>query len=173
MTRAALGGWQANTIVTLQTGLPYNVYLDNDQANIGQPNGNVQRPNLLHTPAANCSTSFYIKNSGASCIDGSAFEYPEQFTFGNSRRNPLYGPGMELVNASVFKNFPIWERVSFQFRAEAGNLFNHPTLANPNSDMQGGWVASDPTTWGDFGTTTSTRNGTSSRALQLAGKLVF
>ena len=46
-----LGGWQVNAIVTLQTGIPYNVYLDNDQANISQPNGNVQRPDWLHLPS--------------------------------------------------------------------------------------------------------------------------
>ena len=171
--RTALGGWQVNTIVTLQSGLPYNVYLDDDQANVSQPNGNVQRPNWVHVPSANCTTKFYINNSGASCIDGSAFAYPAQFTYGNEKRNPLYGPGLALVNASLFKDFAIWERLRFQFRAEVGNLFNHPALANPNSDMQSGWSPSDPTTWGDFGTVNSVRNGTSSRAIQLAGKIVF
>ncbi len=171
--RTALGGWQVNTIVTLQTGLPYNVYLDDDQANVSQPNGNVQRPNWVHAPSAKCNTKAYINNSGASCIDGSAFAYPDQFTYGNEKRNPLYGPGLALVNASVFKDFGIWERLRFQFRAEAGNLFNHPALANPASDMQSGWSPSDPSTWGDFGTFNSVRSGTSSRAIQLAGKIVF
>src|ERR1700722_18818960 len=171
LEKTALGGWQVNTIVTLQSGSPYNVYLDNDQANVSQPNGNVQRPNWVHAPSAMCNTKFYINNSAASCIDGSAFTYPAQFTFGNEGRNPLYGPGLANVNASLFKDFGIWERVKFQFRAEVGNLFNHPALNNPNSDMQGGWSPTDPTTWGDFGTVTSTRS--TARALQLAGKVVF
>jgi hypothetical protein len=171
-----LGGWQVNAIVTLQSGLPYNVYLDNDQANVSQPNGNVQRPNWLHLPSATCTTQFYINHSSNSCIDGSTFEYPAQFTFGTGRRNPLYGPGFENVNASIFKEFGIWERLKFQFRAEAQNVFNHPNLSNPNSDMQGGWDPADPTTWGDFGTTTSTQknsSGSSGRLLQLAGKIIF
>jgi hypothetical protein len=37
--------------------------------------------------------------------------------------------------------------------------------------MQGGWSQADPTTWGDFGTVTSTRS--TARAIQLAGKIVF
>jgi hypothetical protein len=172
-TKTALGGWQVNTIVTLQTGLPYNVYLDNDQANVSQPNGNVQRPDWVHVPSATCTTKFYVNNPTGPCIDGSAFTYPAPFTFGNEGRNPLYGPGLALVNASLFKDFGIWERVKFQFRAEVGNLFNHPALNNPNSDMQGGWSPTDPTTWGDFGTVNSVRTGTSSRAIQLAGKVVF
>ena len=64
----------------------------------------------------------------------------------------------------------------FQFRAEAQNVFNHPNLSNPNSDMKGGWDPSDPTTWGDFGTVTSTQknsSGSSGRVLQIAGKIVF
>jgi hypothetical protein len=171
LEKTALGGWQVNTIVTLESGSPYNVYLDNDQANVSQPNGNVQRPNWVHVPSATCTTKSYINNSAASCIDGSAFTYPAQFTFGNEGRNPLYGPGMANVNASLFKDFAIWERLKFQFRAEVGNLFNHPALNNPNSDMQGGWSPADPTTWGDFGTLTSTRS--TARAIQLAGKIVF
>ena len=171
-----LGGWQVNAIVTLQTGLPYNVYLDDDQANVSQPNGNVQRPDWVHLPSAKCTTKFYISNPGGSCIDGSAFAYPAQFTFGTGHRNPLYGPGFANVNASIFKEFGIWERLKFQFRAEAQNVFNHPNLYNPNSDMQGGWDPNDSTTWGDFGTFTSTQknsSGSSARVLQLAGKIVF
>ncbi len=62
LTKNTLGGWQINAIVTLQTGLPYNVYLDNDQANVSQPNGNVQRPDWMHLPSANCTAKFYINN---------------------------------------------------------------------------------------------------------------
>jgi hypothetical protein len=177
LVRNTAGGWQLNAIVTLQTGKPYNIYLDNDQANVSQPNGSTQRPDWIHLPSANCSANFYIHNPGGSCIDGSAFAYPAQFTYGNGRRNPLYGPGFANVDASLFKEIGIWERVKFQFRAEAQNVFNHPNLSNPNSDMQGGWDPADQTTWGDFGTTTSTQKNTSSnssgRLLQLAGKIVF
>jgi Carboxypeptidase regulatory-like domain len=176
LMRNALGGWQLNGILTLQTGEPYNIYLDNDQANVSQPNGNVQRPNWVHAPSAKCTTGAHINNPNGSCIDGSAFVYPALFTFGNEKRNPLYGPGYENLNFSVFKDFGIWERVRFQFRAEAQNLFNHPNLANPNSDMQGGWDPNNPGTWGDFGTLTNTQNtvaGTSARSLQLVGKIVF
>jgi len=80
------------------------------------------------------------------------------------------------VNASIFKEFGIWERLKFQFRAEAQNVFNHPNLYNPNSDMQAGWDPNDSTTWGDFGTfyqTQKNSSGSSARVLQLAGKIVF
>ncbi len=169
--RAALGGWQVNTIVTLQTGTPFNVFLDDDQANVSQPNGNLQRPNWVHTPKANCSLSTYINGNTTSCIDATAFAIPAPYTFGNGGRNPLHGPGYSNVNGSVFKDFPLWERMRFQFRAEVANIFNHPSASNPASDLQSGFNSNDPSTYGDFGTVTGTQS--SARSIQLAGKLVF
>ncbi len=92
LLKNTLGGWQLNAIVTLQTGLPYNVYLDNDQANVSQPNGNVQRPDWLHLPSAKCSAKFYINNPTGSCVDGSAFTYPALFTFGTGRTKSTVRP---------------------------------------------------------------------------------
>ncbi|WP_263358505.1 TonB-dependent receptor [Acidicapsa ligni] len=169
--RAALGGWQANTIVTLQTGEPFNVNLGFDQANISLPNGNTQRPNYVHAARASCGLSHYISGNLTSCIDATAFSIPAPYTFGNSERNPLHGPGMSNVNFSLFKSFPIWERMKFQFRAEAANLFNHPSASNPNSEIEQGFDPNNPGTYQGFGTVTGTQS--SSRAIQLAGKLIF
>jgi hypothetical protein len=169
--RGVLGGWQVNTIVTLQTGEPYNVNLGWDLANISLPNGNTQRPNYVHPAHANCSLKNYLQGNPTSCIDVSAFSIPDQFTFGNSERNPLHGPGLSNVNFSLFKSFPIWERAKFQFRAEAANLFNHPSAANPSSEIEQGFVPGDPSTYQGFGTVTGTQS--SPRSIQLAGKLIF
>jgi hypothetical protein len=169
--RAALGGWQANAIVTLQTGEPYNVVLDFDQANISQPNGNIQRPNFVHQPKSiTCSTKNYITQNP--CIDGSAFAVPALYTFGTAKRNSIHGPGLETVNLSLFKNFPIWERVQFQFRAEGANIFNHPSVSNPTSDIQSQtFNGNDPSSYAGFGQITSTQS--TARAIQLAGKIIF
>jgi Carboxypeptidase regulatory-like domain/TonB dependent receptor len=172
--RVALGGWQANTIVTLQTGEPYNVTLDPDVANITQPNGAIQRPNFVHIPRPmKCTTQNYI--NGTSCVDATAFSVPAPYTFGTARRNQTYGPGFENVNFSVFKNFPIFERLQFQFRAETANLFNHPNIANPTSDIASqGFIGTDPSTFGNaFGQVTSVQSQSTPRTIQLAGKIIF
>jgi hypothetical protein len=171
--RVALGGWQANAIVTLQTGEPYNVNLGWDLANISLPNGNTQRPNYVYKPTAHCSLSTYMKGNVTPCIDANAFSIPDPYTFGTSARNPLHGPGYSNVNFSLFKNFTIWERMKFQFRAEAANLFNHPDAGNPNGEMEQGFVPGDATTYQQFGQVTSTSKLYSARSIQLAGKLVF
>jgi hypothetical protein len=118
-----------------------------------------------------CTTQNYI--NGTSCIDATAFSVPVAYTFGTARRNQTYGPGFENVNFSVFKNFPIFERLKFQFRAETANLFNHPSLSNPTSDIASqGFVGSDPTSFGNaFGQVTGTQS--TARAIQLAGKIIF
>jgi hypothetical protein len=176
--RQALGGWQANTIVTLQSGEPFNVTLGFDQANVGLPRGNVQRPNWIHQPSAHCSLHDYIRNGGytnggTSCIDATAFAIPDLGTYGTSRRNPIHGPGYSNVNFSLFKTFPIWETVKFQFRAEAGNLFNHPSAGNPNAEIEQGFDPTNPVATSNFGSVTTTSTFYSPRSLQLAGKIVF
>ena len=148
-----LGNWQANGIFTAQSGMPFNVIISPDQANIGRPN---QRPNIIGTPSANCGSGHLI-----GCIDSSAFALPDPFTFGNAGRNILTGPGLTNVDFSIFKDFPIYERFKFQFRAEMFNIFNHPNFGNPN------------TTWntGSFGNITATL--TDNRDIQFGGKLIF
>lgn len=65
----------------------------------------------------------------------------------------------------MFKNFPIYERLTFQLRAEAFNLFNHANPSNPNSS------GTPQLGTASFGTITSTQ--TDPRVLQLAGKINF
>jgi hypothetical protein len=172
--RTTLGGWQANAIVTLQTGEPFNVYLNFDQANISLPNGNTQRPNYVHSASANCSVKNYIEGNATSCIDGTAYAIPAPYTFGNAHRNELHGPGYNNVDFSVFKNFSITHRAEFQIRAEAHNVFNHPSASNPNSDINLPYNPDNPgggSTGSDFGTVTGTQS--TARAVQIAGKFIF
>ncbi|MCU1226857.1 MAG: carboxypeptidase regulatory-like protein [Edaphobacter sp.] len=161
--RTLVGGWQANMILTLQTGMPFNVGLSSDVANVGI---GTQRPNYVKAGSNTCSRDTVIKGgTSASCIDSSAYAMPAAYTFGNVHRNDQHGPGRELVNFSMFKNFPIYERVQFQLRAEAFNLFNHANPNNPN-------FPNSPTLGAvGFGTITGTQ--TDPRVLQLAGKINF
>jgi hypothetical protein len=56
-------------------------------------------------------------------------------TYGTSGRNILRGPGIQLVNFSAFKNFPLTEKLRFQFRFEAFNFFNRANFYKPNSTV--------------------------------------
>jgi hypothetical protein len=62
------------------------------------------------------------------------------------RSNLIYGPGYNAVNMSLFKNFTIFREQFLQFRADAFNLLNHPTWANPSNQgigPQGGQITSE------------------------------
>ena len=50
-------------------------------------------------------------------------------------QNNVYGPGYYQVNMSLFKSFPVWREQNLQFRADAFNVLNHPTLGTPNESM--------------------------------------
>ena len=58
-----------------------------------------------------------------------------QYTYGNSGRNILYGPGITNLDFSLAKYFSITERFRVQFRAEAFNASNTPAFGNPNANI--------------------------------------
>jgi hypothetical protein len=158
--RAALTKWQANGIITLQTGIPFNVTTGTDTANTGS--SGTYRPDLVHAATDTCG-----RGSLVGCIDATAFTVsdlypivPTNFAYGSAGRNLLHGPGAETVNFSIFKNFPLKERLKLQFRMETFALFNHTNFNNPSS----GFGTSS------FGNITG---ASGSRVIQFALKLQF
>ena len=115
--------------------------------------------------------------------DPAAFSEPGPGVFGNSHRNQFRGPGIFDADFSVFRNFKITERFTFQFRAEMFGLTNTPRFNNPNATC-GSAVSTNCATGvaatNNFGTITAT-NGTSgsnsstdgARTVWFSGKLIF
>ncbi|MCC6369076.1 MAG: TonB-dependent receptor [Bryobacterales bacterium] len=152
--------WQANGILIFQSGLPFNVTTGTDTANTAASGS--YRPDLVHAPSANCGRGNLI-----GCIDPSAFTVaglypitPTNFAYGNAGRNILFGPGSQTVNFSIFKNFPIRERLQFQLRLETFSLFNHTNFGNPSATIN----------TSSFGNITS---ASGNRNIQIGAKLQF
>jgi hypothetical protein len=152
-----IGNWQLNGILTLTSGVPYNVYISSDIPNVGNfdpGSGNV-RANVIGDPnLPNPSTSEWFNTA--------AFGPPAPFTFGDSGRNSLRADWFKNLDLSVFKDFPFNEKRSLQFRAEAFNVTNTPTWGTPVNDLNN---------HAQFGSITSTRS--TERQLQLSLKLYF
>ena len=155
MSRTAdtfIGGWQVNTIVTAQSGLPFGI------SNSGSPGG---RPNLvgaLTTYPGN--TNRYFNTAAVQAVPTNSSGV--MIRPGNLGRNVLIGPGIVGWNLSLAKNFALTERCKLEFRAETFNLANHPFFSNPSGDIFAG----------NFGQI----NGTllsSERQMQFALKLKF
>ena len=118
-------GWQLNTLATFHGGIPITVLSASDTSGTGE---GTQRAELTGISAYAGARQ---EKAGANWLNPAAFTNPDPGTFGNSRRNSFYGPGYSDVNFSVFKNTPITERVSTQFRVEMFNLFNRYNYASP------------------------------------------
>jgi len=191
LKRETLGGWNISGIVNIQSGMPFNVSMASNVTAAGVDQG-TERPSWNHREHANCNLkNAYagLSHSGASCIEESAYIPAANYAagdvgYGNLHRNSLYGPGLQYENFAVFKDFPIAERLRFQFRGEAFNVFNHPSGGNPTSTginigTSGGSCAVTsclvfPAGWGNI-TTVQQVPGTFSgaRMLELSGKIVF
>ena len=81
------------------------------------------------SPAADPTTE---RTSGSTKL---RYAVPTNGTFGNSGRNTLNGPGLTNVNFSLGKSFAIWEQVHLQVRADANNVFNHPSFGLPGAGL--------------------------------------
>jgi hypothetical protein len=153
------GGWQVNNIATFQTGLPFTPVMQTSTLNTGTGSQFPNRVGNGNLPSSERSIDRWF--------DPGAFVAPAQFTFGNSGRNILRGPGTKQIDMSLFKAFAIAEASRVEFRAEAFNLFNTPQFNNPNANIGFTGVAR----------ITSAGNPTvyqrTSRQIQLALKLYF
>jgi len=123
VSRAVLGGWQVNGIMTIQSGLPIPIYMPTNTFG-------ADRPSVVpgvSDKATNQSISQWFNTA--------AFTAPAPFTYGNVGRTlpDVSGDGLFNLDFSLFKNFSVREKFRFQFRAEAFNLTNTPTFEVPNS----------------------------------------
>jgi outer membrane receptor protein involved in Fe transport len=157
---AVLGGWQLNSITTLQTGTPFNVV-----SNGNNPNYPGLRPNLVGNPNVSHKSisewfnpkAFSVPSGQASSASGSS----SKLIVGNAPRNLLFGPGYTNEDISLFKVFSLPREMKFQVRIESFNLLNTAHYNNPNSNIAQG---------NRFGEITG---GYSPRVMQFAGRLTF
>ncbi len=151
---AIINGWQVNTIVSLQTGLPFTVLSGTDRSLSGIGNDYADVVSTVST----------ARPSGVSRIkeyfNTAAFQPAAIGTFGNASRNNLTGPGYEDVDASLFKDLFTDRRIHGQFRAEVFNALNHTNLNNPVSTISAG-------TYGQI------TGSNSPRVFQFGAKILF
>ena len=167
----ALGDWQTNAIVAWQSGKDFSVTNSNASGGYNDwasPifNGGPDRPNQIHS----ARLAHPVIGSTGTYFDTTAFVPQPLGTVGNTARNSLYGPHFRHIDFSLFKDFPINEKLKVQFRAEAFNISNTPSFYMDNN------VNSGPGTRlgnGSFGQITSTDPNYVPRQLQFALKMQF
>jgi hypothetical protein len=181
LTKMAIGGWQANLLAFYQSGVPFTV-LDT----VAPVPSNVSnlvttdRPNVVagvpYAPAHQDYTNW---------INVNAFVAQPVGTVGNETRTQLNGPHARSADVSLFKDFPIRERLKLQFRAEVFNVTNTENFNQPNinitrwtSTLRPGVATGAPGATpvlgaGGFGQILGSNLALNPRQFQLALKLIF
>ena len=176
MTDRIVGGWQLNTIITMESGRPIAISGASNQL-AGRPNWN---PNVS-VKVAHASRSTLYKTGQLMWFNPQAFVNPPDYTYGNVPRRlaNLRAPGTGNIDISMFKTTHITERMTFEFRVEAYNALNHPNLPGPGTGFSAGKPADPNNPYAEGGLNTSTSFGmitsgaVSTRNVQLGGKIVF
>jgi outer membrane receptor protein involved in Fe transport len=144
-----LGNWRTSGVYTFSSGLPFTVWSGSALTTALDPNGasdpvNTAVPNVIGKAqiVGNVNCWFYAsQNPYCDALDPSgkdAFQLQQPGQFGNSGRNSLRGPHVNVFDFSLMKDFVIRENTNLQFRWEAFNLFNTPIFGNPSADFSNG-----------------------------------
>jgi hypothetical protein len=157
---AILRGWSTENIIQVQSARPVNVYdvlytyLANGFSTDERPDVVAGVPLYLYgsqypggkainnTPGAvaggcdgdpgNPSIGPFCSPPTVPCIYG---QCPTRQ--GDTPRNFLRGFGLAQWDFAVHREFPIYESLKLQFRAEMFNVLNHPNFGPPISDLSG------------------------------------
>ncbi|HKC55617.1 MAG TPA: hypothetical protein VKC35_05815, partial [Vicinamibacterales bacterium] len=150
---AIIGGWRFSALETLQSGAPFTVLTAANATN-AFPAGPL-RANLVGDPELPAS-----ERTLSRWFSTAAFANPASFTFGNSPRSVLRGPGLATLDATVEKSIALGAGMKFDIRAEAYNLLNRANFNIPGYTLGAA----------DFGVISSARPA---RTVELGARLSF
>jgi hypothetical protein len=172
VVNAIAGNWSINPIVSMHSGFPLSLYGSDNSGTVSPEN----RPDCLGSVSYPKKT-ISVANSltGKQWFSNPSFGNAPSGSFGNCpAQGPVIGPGYVDFDVSMQKNFPIGERMKFQFRADFLNAFNHPNLGAPNTSCNAGpgqvCAGPNPIQKDGFGVISSSQDA---RQLQFALKFYF
>jgi hypothetical protein len=184
------GGWAIDSVLTLQTGQPFqlNFFYSGNWDGTGE---GFARHDVIGNPYAGTSlpndvinlSAFKVPCTWSAAQDTCTGGYHD----GSEGRNSLFGPGFKQWDLALYKDTAISERLKVQFRADFFNIVNHPNFTNPflptffaacdthginpNNGACEGYLPTTAT--GDVGEGNPFIGGGGPRGIQLAIKLMF
>ena len=193
ITRSLLGGWSISGIYQVASGTP--VAVTSSHCTSTPPNAGTCMPSLNPNATGARINGAYGGGPGGTTfsnlnsvryIDPTAFVAPadlstvpgtaHQFKFGNAPRTAPFGlrnPGVNNVNASIKRTFPMWRETSIAVEADVQNVFNRVQFNGPTTSgvITAVSAAGVPTYSGTFGQINGIAN--QPRSWQLAGHFNF
>ncbi len=138
-TKQALDGWNIDGILTFYYGNPLTIACSAVGAPIGYwtgtPTGGIPFRCQQNGPVFTSTGSTGILNYN---LNGASFARPpaNSLGIGNTPPTLFYGPGVENVDLSVYKEFRVWgEHRILTVKFEAFNALNHFNPGNPNTSL--------------------------------------
>lgn len=119
-----LGNWSFAGLALHQSGFALSPSLTTSTA------GEATRPNV--------GAPYHKIGSVNEYFNTNAFVAPGYGFFGNASNGTITGPGYTSFNVSLYKTFPITNRLNMQFRAEAFNVANHPNFLQVDTGLGDG-----------------------------------
>ena len=170
LVNAVIGGWEFTTLGTLQTGLPFNMSYNDDNASTNTILGGTFPTRPIPVPGQPFIMSSPTGGKSGQWVNMAAFQEPAPGTVGAMSRNSLNGPGYENFDMSIDKNFvmPYNEHHQFQIRFDAFNALNHVNFGLPTTGIGS---STNGKITGSNAPSSSANNG--GRELQLAARYTF
>jgi hypothetical protein len=141
-----LGNWTFSGMTIIESGFVFSPGMATST------NGLATRPN--------CIGRVRTPKTVSQWFDQSSFTAPAFGFFGTCGNGIIPGPGENTWNWSLYKTFPITERVKLEFRSEFFNVWNHANFTAVSTNLGAG----------DFGEVTAALDP---RQIELALKLTF
>jgi hypothetical protein len=159
---AIAGGWHANGLLTLRTGIAYGIAGASCQGVWGRC-----QPDIVDGYVADQAPSG--GRNPNQWFDINAYKVAAPLTGGNLGLQAATGPPTRTLDFSLFKDFRIGERFRVQFRSEAFNIANTPVFNIPDASLGNARSLGGN---GNFGRITSSVSGTE-RRIQFALRMSF
>jgi hypothetical protein len=134
--RLTIGGWKVNGILLMANG---NLISAPGSVNIIGPTGVAKRSysHFINTCYENTS-GVPVVGTGACSSATDTPAYEQRLTYTTQTNSPYTGVRQQfhpLMNASLFKVFPIREATTFEIRGEFFNVLNSPIFGSPNTSI--------------------------------------
>ena len=150
LEKLTMGGWSINDITTFRSGDSIDAGLSSISFS-----GNASRPDVVPGVSTNGPKAWktsagvpqqWFNTAAFSCPGSTGAQvgvncgtmtaaHGNFGLYGNAMPGTIRGPGQEIYNMALFKEFHITETNYFEFRAEAFNAFNHTNPNNPNAQL--------------------------------------
>ena len=134
--KTILGGWQTSGVLSLRTGLPFNISNPGGSSSLNIADGTARPDRVGDGKLADPSRQLWYDPTAFRRTDCNIPGRPDLCHYGNAANYILDMPSVRKLDLTVQRNWALpWlgDQGRLQFRAEAYNATNTPIFGTPNN----------------------------------------